>query len=248
MPVIAPPGGAVDWPADEGTLGVVGVAPWATLDFLRAFYALVPASKDWHFPRVIADVNTKLPSRGRHLELGETDPSPAIAQTIRELHAQGATVVVVPCNTAHVLHERWAAGSPVPLPHIVRETARALAAAGAGRVAALTSRSLRQHGLYDRCLADEGLSVQPLDEAEAGTVAEAIEAIKRSGALDERLRTRIGQLLDTLRGRDVQGVALGCTELASLQPLCAARGLVSAESNEALARAALVALAPHRFA
>ena len=43
MPTIQPPGGAVHWPSGEGVLGVVGVAPWATLDFLRAFYALVPA-------------------------------------------------------------------------------------------------------------------------------------------------------------------------------------------------------------
>jgi aspartate racemase len=102
MPKIKPLGGEVDWPIDEGTLGIVGVAPWATLEFCKVLYTRVLATKDWHYPRVIVDINTKLPSRGRYFQLGETDPSPAIKESISELHLQGATVVVVPCNTAHV--------------------------------------------------------------------------------------------------------------------------------------------------
>ena len=87
MPTISPPGGDVSLSADEGVIGVVGVAPWATLDFLNALYKRVPATKDWHFPRVLCDVNTKLPSRGRHFELGERDPSPFIKDSIAELAA-----------------------------------------------------------------------------------------------------------------------------------------------------------------
>jgi aspartate racemase len=244
MPHIRPPGGAVDWPRGEGTLGVVGVAPWATIDFLRAFYALVPASKDWHYPRVIADINTKLPSRGRHLELGETDPSPYIAQSVAELAAQGATVVVVPCNTAHLLFDRWSTSSPVPLPHIVRETASALAAAGARRVAAFTSASLRRQGLYQRCCSDLGLQPVAIDDAASDLITATIDAVKRQGRVDAALQHRLSALLRDLAGDGVQGIALGCTELASLVPLCRAAGLAVAESNEALAAAALRLVQP----
>ena len=82
MPIIRPPGGDVNWPEDEGTLGIVGVAPWATINFCKLLYGLIKAEKDWHYPRIIADINTKIPSRGRYFQLGETDPSPAIAMTI----------------------------------------------------------------------------------------------------------------------------------------------------------------------
>lgn len=239
MPHMEPPGGAVDWPRGEGTLGVVGVAPWATLDFLRAFYGRINAAKDWHYPRVIADVNTKLPSRGRHLELGEADPSPYIASTLAELARQGATVAVVPCNTAHLLHDRWAAGSPLPVPHIVRETAAALAAAGARRVVAFGSASLRRQGLYERCLDEAGLLPQALGDGQAALVAQAIEDVKQRGTVGAALQARLVDLLQAL-GRDrIDGVALGCTELASLVPLCQAAGLAVAESNDCLAAAAL---------
>lgn len=239
MPHIVPPGGAVEWPRGEGTLGVVGVAPWATIDFLRAFYARVQATKDWHYPRVIADLNTKLPSRGRHLELGETDPSPFIARSVAELAAQGATVVVVPCNTAHLLFDRWSTGSPVPLPNIVRETASALAAAGAHRVAAFTSASLRRAGLYERYCRDLGLQSVDIDELDADLIATTIDMVKRQGRVDAALQQQLSALLRRLAADEVQGIALGCTELASLVPMCRAAGLAVADSNDALAAAAL---------
>lgn len=239
MPHVAPGGGQVDWPSEEGTLGVVGVAPWATLDFLRAFYARVKATKDWHYPRVIADVNTKLPSRGRHLELGEADPSPLIAETIAELVAQGASVVVVPCNTAHLLHERWAKAAGAQLPHIVEETARALSRCGVRRAVALTSRALRSAGLYERFLREQGVDPIALDDRMASVVAQAIESVKRQGTIDAQLLRQLAAGLGDLARRGVDGVALGCTELASVQPLCVAAGLTLAESNDALAAAAL---------
>ncbi|WP_323018058.1 hypothetical protein [Castellaniella sp.] len=63
--------------------------------FSGALYSLVPATKDWHYPRVLTDINTKLPSRGRHLDLGERNPAPYIRETIEELAVQGATCAVV---------------------------------------------------------------------------------------------------------------------------------------------------------
>ena len=135
MPRILPENGPVQWSEQEGAIGVVGVAPWATVDFCRAVYSLIDAEKDWHYPRLIVDANSKIPSRGRHLQLGERDPSPFIKLTIEELARQGATVVVVPCNTAHILYERWAVDAPVPVPHIVDVTVEAAIQTGARRVA-----------------------------------------------------------------------------------------------------------------
>lgn len=246
MPTIHPPGGEVDWPVDEGCIGVVGVAPWATIDFLKALYAQVPATKDWHFPRVIADINTKLPSRGRHLELGEADPSPAIAATIDELAAQGATVVVVPCNTAHLLHARWAAHAPVPVPHIVQATVQAVAAAGATRVVPFVSAALRRDGLYARTLQARGLdAVDPGDDG-AALVTAIIDDVKRRGAATPTHADGMRRLLRRLRRDGVDGIALGCTELAALQAWGEAEGCVVAESNTALAASALAAARVHR--
>lgn len=242
MPEIAPPGGAVDWPSDEGAIGVVGVAPWATLDFCRALYAEIHAAKDWHFPRVLLDINTKIPSRGRHLQLGETDPSPAIAATIRELAAQGATVAVVVCNTAHILYDRWATGSPVPVPHIVQETVALAAQQGGRRVTPLVSSSLAEHDLYGREVELAHLECRRLSSEHQRVVSHLIEVIKVQGALDPARQEDAQRLLSALRQDGVDTVLAGCTELSSLAPLCAAVGLKVVDSNVALARAALAQL------
>ena len=123
MPRVEPEPSLAGWDPCEGTIGVVGVAPWATLDFCRAVYSLVDAEKDWHYPRLLIDANAKIPSRGRYLELGERDPSPLIRETIDELAEQGATVVAVPCNTAHLLYDRWASGARVAVPNLIEVTA-----------------------------------------------------------------------------------------------------------------------------
>lgn len=242
MPRVQSIDGAVAWPAGEGTLGVVGVAPWATLDFLKALYGQVAASKDWHYPRVLCDLNTKLPSRGRHLELGERDPSPFIAETITELAAQGASAVVVPCNTAHILYPRWAARSPVPVPSIVDATTHALHEGRARKAAILASTTLYRHGLYQRALGEAGIAPCPLLDEEVVLVADTITAVKTRGGIDQALQPPLERMFARLAHEGVDGVVLGCTELAGLAPLANRHVAVVAESNAALACAALRAI------
>jgi aspartate racemase len=239
MPKIAPPGGVVDWPATEGALGVVGVAPWATLDFCRALYGAVSAQKDWHFPRLLLDINTKIPSRGRHLQLGETDPSGAIAATIDELARQGATIAVVVCNTAHILYERWARNAPIPVLHIIDETVRAALESGAKRATALGSASLAKANLYAHRASALGLSCSNPTADDQAVVDQLIAAIKLTGGLDAPLRQAAGAVLTGLKSGGVDTVIGGCTELSLLESSCAEVGMRFVDSNVALGRAAL---------
>ncbi len=240
MPRITPAGGEVSWPENEGALGVVGVAPWATLDFCRALYAAVHARKDWHFPRVLLDINTKLPSRGRHLQLGETDPSPAIAATIRELAAQGATVVVVVCNTAHILYERWANDAPIPVLHIIDETLRAAKGQGARRVTPLVSASLAGHDLYGKGAEKLSLECLRLADQEQAVINSCIESIKVHGAVaPDTLNHDLDAVLQGLVQQGVDTVIAGCTELSAVAPHAQRAKLRLVDSNIALAHAAL---------
>lgn len=237
-----PPGGAVTWPTEEGTLGVIGVAPWATLEFCRCFYELVLVEKDWHYPRVLLDINTKLPSRGRHLQLGEQDPSPYIAATIAELAAAGATVAVVACNTAHILFDRWAAGSAIPIIHIVDAVIDQACRVGARKVTTLASASLVADGMYHRKAVEAGLSYQSLPPEMQQSVNSFIEQIKLKGDLSSDSKTALEALLGFCVEQMVDTVFLGCTELTVLLPLIQRVGLCVIDSNQALARAAYAAI------
>jgi aspartate racemase len=237
MPRILPVDERVSWPAEEGTIGVVGVAPWATLDFLKNLYGQVSAQKDWHYPRVLCDINTKLPSRGRYLELGERDPSPFIAETIAELAQQGATLVVVPCNTAHILYSSWALHAPVAVPSIVDASIAALGAAQ--RVAVFASKSVYQHRLYERALEASGRRFVALDAQQIELVSALIASVKTTGQMPPALLAEMQVLLQALAARDVTALILGCTELTELQGLACRFLPCVVDSNAALAREAL---------
>lgn len=239
MPVIMPLGGEVDWPKNEGVLGVIGVAPWATIDFLRAFYALVPATKDWQYPRVITDTNTKLPSRGRHLQLGERDPSPYIAETIQELAGLGATAIVLPCNTAHILYDRWALNAPVPVPHIVEETVHQAASMGASVLTAFSSTSLAKHDLYGAIIEKNGMRCHRLDDRDQALISAMLEEVKVHSAVGPANMHALGLLSERLLQTGVDTILLGCTELSGLVPSLEAAGLRVIDSNRALAESAL---------
>jgi aspartate racemase len=242
VPAIRPPGGAVDWPADEGVLGIVGGAPRATRLFCNALYRAVHASKDWHYPRVLLDINCKLPSRGRHLQLGEADPSPFIKETIRELAEQGATLAVVVCNTAHILYDRWAAQSEIPVLNIVEE---AVAAAGRRRarvVAILASQALADAGLYDAAFERAGISGVPPGSDGQATINGLIGEVKQTGGPAAASLADLRRFGETWRKAEVDTVLLGCTELSVLKHALAGAGFAVIDSNETLAEAALARL------
>lgn len=239
MPTIFPTEPQASWPQDEGVIGVVGVAPWATLDFLTSLYSLVPVSKDWHFPRVISDINTKIPSRGRYLDLGERDPVPYIQETICELSAMGATVVVVPCNTAHILYDRWSQGASIPVPSIIEAVVADIDHNCLNKIVVLASAAVTKYKIYHQALSASGLSAVALNASQQNVVSTVIDNIKINGKLSTESMSLVDNLLAELVTNGVDGVILGCTELKSLEALCRYHALHVYESNKSLARIAL---------
>lgn len=212
-PLAYPMNDVVRWDPREGVIGVVGVAPLATVDFCRRVVQLTPARKDWEHVRVIVDSNPKIPSRGRHLELGETDPSPFIRATIKALHAMGATVAAVPCNTAHILYDRFATGASIPVVNMIDATVEALVARVGHpprRLAVLGSRQTLAYNLYGSRLSSRGGGYLDMAHVQ-DEVSALIELVKQGGDLFEG-RSRLQRALNQCAGADA--FVIGCTELS----------------------------------
>lgn len=227
----------VKWNQDEKIIGVVGVAPAATADFYNKIIQLTPVRKDWEHVQVIIDSNPKIPSRGRHLELNETDPVPFIRDSMKKLHHMGASIIAVPCNTAHILYERYAIDLPMVVPNMIRVTVEA-AINTIGKVprsaAVFASRMTQQHRLYEKMLQECGGDI--LDTAAHQTeVSALIEEVKQGKPLGA-LQTRFQKTLSAYPQADV--IILGCTEL-SLLAHGAFENIPIIDSNIALAQACL---------
>jgi len=235
MPTFSPVSEQVSWPESEGVIGVVGVAPWATLEFLRSLYLQVKAERDWDYPRVIVDINSKIPSRGRYFDYGEEDPSPYIAATIRELARSGATVAVVPCNTAHILFDRWTMGSPIPVINIIEEALKHVVRDGAGSIVILSSKTLSNSGLYQDKSLLYGLQSESLSEESLATVFRLIGQVKVIGQIPAHEMLAVSKLVEEIDSKNPNAVVLGCTELSPLQSHLLERGLKVVDSNSTLA-------------
>ncbi|WP_394330704.1 aspartate/glutamate racemase family protein [Maribacter forsetii] len=85
-------------------IGIVGgVGSYAGIDLIKKVYDLTEASSDQdHLPVSMLSVPHKIIDRTKYL-LGETEINPgiAISEIIASLIASGASIIGIPCNTAH---------------------------------------------------------------------------------------------------------------------------------------------------
>lgn len=227
----------VHWNANEGVIGVVGVAPAATADFYAKLIRLTPVRKDWEHVRVLLDSNPKIPSRGRYFELGETDPVPFIRQSIEGLMVMGATIIAVPCNTAHILYKRYTKDLSVLVPNMIEVTARAVFKACKKipqTVAVFASRLTQEFHLYNEILGQNKITV--LDTAiHQEEISALIEKVKQ-GLMSEILKYQLGKIFSAYIKADA--FIIGCTEL-SLLIQDNFNGIPIIDSNTALAESCL---------
>ncbi len=208
----------VYWPLDEKIIGVVGVAPLATVDFFSRL-SNRPVAKDWNHPRVIIDSNPKIPSRGRYLELKETDPVPFIQKSIHFLAKEGASVIAIPCNTAHIFYDRYTyCLDNITIPNIIEITtsiaATSLKTEQNKKVLVLASRHVIKHNLYKQCFKKFGLEYTLSQEQRL--ISDAIESIKKEGICGYEIKKKVETHINDIITTGIKGIIIGCTELSIL--------------------------------
>lgn len=236
----------VYWNPDEKIIGVIGVAPAATADFYSKLIQLTPVNKDWEHVRVLIDSNPKIPSRGRYLELHETDPVPYMREAIQKLHAAGASIIAIPCNTAHILYDRYATDLDVMIPNMIEATTDYCITTCNNipqAVAVFASRLTQQHGLYEQVFARHGGKLIDTSAHQA-EISALIEAVKQGKSLT-LLKERMHAVLSAYPQADA--FVLGCTEISLLTD-ATFNGIPIIDSNVALARACLALSGNNAFA
>lgn len=223
-------------------IGVIGgMGPLATLDFMHKVIEESGAADDADHVPMLVSCDPRIPPRPAAILAEGTSPLPALLQVRDRLLAGGATVLVMPCVTAHHWYEALAGGCAVPFPSLVDagcDAAGRIMPRGA-RVGIAATRATLAAGLFDAALARRGLqAVNPSDDVLERALLPCIAAVK-SGQI-----ARAAELLDaTLQALADQGAThflLACTEL----PIAAANrkdALTAAciDPTRALARCAV---------
>ena len=243
----------------DGIVG--GVGPHAGLDLTRKLFDHTRAEADQeHLPVMLYSFPDRIGERPAFL-LGKTadNPGEAIGDIMAELARAGATVIGMPCNTAHsprildaALEKLNATGRPVRFVHMIDAVVRHVRQrCGEGaRVGILSTLATLETRLYQDSLERAGLeALHPAPDG-CARVQEAISnreyGIKARNPITERARA---DLLDEARrlAGNADAIILGCTEIPLALPEKELGGVPLIDATDILARELVRAFAPEKL-
>ena len=204
-------------PARSARGGLVGgLGPESTIDYYRRLI------KEWESedPLYWTTTNSDSLDSKRVMRLVEGD-RPALTEYILEslhrLQGAGATFGAITSNTTHLVFDRVAPRSPIPLINIVEvcmEEARRL---GLRRLGILGTRWLAQARLYPDVAQRHSIEIVVPPERDRGWMHDRYVDELVKGDLRDETRRGVVALVQRLRDREgIDGVVLGGTELPLL--------------------------------
>lgn len=198
----------------EAKLGVLGgMGPQATQVFYQFVLDRTDAARDQdHLPALILS-DTGIPDRTAAILSGDTEGLyRRLLADARMLERCGCTVLAIPCNTSHYFVDELQKEVGVPIVHMIRETAAALAAQGKRRPGILGTDGTIRTGLYQKECAAQGLeAVAPGPEAQKLVMSIIYDEIKQG---EKGSRDKFAQIDRAVRKAGCDCAILACTELS----------------------------------
>lgn len=193
-------------------LGILGgMGPAATAEFLRLLSVFAPAEKDQDHPRVYLLSDPWIPDRTEAIIGNGPDPGPRILEDFKKLAEWGASLLAVPCNTAHVFIDKLMGEVPLPLIHIVDATISEAASRDSGGAWLLASKGTVASGIYEKHAKERGYPLKIPGEGQREKIHETVRLVKANET--QRAGKLLGEIVKTLRDSQNLPFIAACTEL-----------------------------------
>ena len=201
------------------TCGIIGgIGPESTIDYYRSIIARFRQEKpDGSYPSLV--INSIDVTKILGLMAGDDLEGLAryLTAEVGRLARAGADFGVLAANTPHIVFDRLARESPIPLLSIVEATRQVVERSQIGRVALFGTRFTMQARFYPDAFAGSEVALIVPDDAEQATIHDVyMNELLKGVFLPDTLR-RMLRIVETMRHRDgIGGVILGGTELPLL--------------------------------
>ncbi len=211
----------IENPADDFRIGVLGgLGPAATVDFMDKIIRNTPARRDQDHIRMLVEHDPRIPDRTAHL-LGEgPDPTPALDAACQRLQSFGATIIAIPCNTAHVFLDAIQARLDIPIIRMPDETVAFIGRhyAGLNSVGLLATSGTVQTRLYQTVLGAAGYATLVPDAPQQTMLMEVISGKQgiKAGYTSGLCVEQFLEVATHLERMGAELLILGCTELPLL--------------------------------
>jgi aspartate racemase len=246
-------------------IGIVGgVGPYAGLDLANNIFANTIADSDQdHLPLVMLSVPETILDRTEYL-LGKVDDNPgkAIANVILKMEKIGATVVGIPCNTAHaesifgltkqILEEH---DSRLKLLNMVKETINTIKVdyPTMKKIGVLSTTGSCLFEIYSKPLKLAGFEpIVPTEQVQEEIVHPAIYdkayGIKaNTNPVTERAKEDLLNTIGHLQQCGAELIIKGCTEIALAIHQKAVNGIPTIDPSIILARSLIENINPQKL-
>lgn len=161
-----------------------------------------------------------------------------LLKSARKLADAGAELLICPDNTAHESIDMIVERAPLPWIHIAEEVARSAAEQSFRRVGLLGTRRLMEGPVYPPKFAARGIEMSTPDAADRERISRIIFDELVYGRFEDGARRYFVEVIEKLKSRGCDAVALSCTEIPLLIS-AADSPLPTLDSTRILARAAL---------
>lgn len=238
------------------TIGIVGgVGPYAGMDLFKKILDQTNAKTDQeHLPVLLFSMPNVIQDRTDYL-VGKSHENPAfsIAEIIDKLHTCGASVVGIPCNTAHadsIFNEiTHRIPQDIKLLHLIDEVTSFIKTTYPTfkNIGILSTTGTFNANIYPAYLDKKGLhGIQVTQEIQQNYIHPAIYneeyGIKaNTSIISDRAKKQINHGIEYLIQQGAEAIILGCTEIPLIFTEESAHNITLIDPTKILARALILA-------
>ncbi len=195
-------------------LGILGgLGPMATVYFYEMLTEHTKAECDQDHIDILISSKATTPDRTAYI-LGNSDSNPidTMITEAKRLSDAGASLIVLPCNTAHYFYDQLSSAINVPIINIIEETAKFCFDRGMKKIGILATEGTVSSDAYVKYCRKYGIEVvSPSQSGQAVINSIIYDNIKKN--LDPDMDSFFN-VCDELK--DCDTLILGCTELSLL--------------------------------
>lgn len=244
-------------------IGIIGgMGPHAGIDFCSLIIKETSAVKDQdHLPLILSSQPSKIPDRSNYIfDQSMPNPGHAIIEQLESLEKMGATMVGIPCVTAHtpvIFSQVQSAAKEmgISLLSIIDETLEFVANEypGLKKIGVISTDATYHSKLFESPIDQSSFNFVDLGrEKNIEWVQNAISneswGIKaQSLPVSELARASLLKSINYLKEKGADAVILGCTELPLAFPESEINGVVLVNPMRALARSLIRTHSPQKL-
>ncbi len=203
------------------TAGIIGgLGPETTSEFyLDVVFSCQKKNATARAPIVISSVPMPFQIEADAIEKNEGIEriAPFLVTEAKRLEKAGVDFIVMPCNSLHVFMSDIRASVAIPVLSIVEETLTFLQSNGYRRIGIVSTSATIKNKLYEDAFKANGISYESPDPLQQERMNRMIHNLVL-GQLNNKDREELVGIINSFENRNVDCVALACTDLQLLIP------------------------------